>query len=587
VLKGPENNPLGVGCGVSIQTADGSCQFVEQQLTRGYLSSISPVLHFGLGENNVISKLTVKWPDGNVQQLNDVNANQTLELDYVTSVSDNKSAVGAPSTIFHEIDFEGIHQEDNYDDYRYQVLLPHKLSQLGPAMATGDVNGDGNDDMYVGGSSGYSGSIYIQEAGTFIFAGNQPFSEHKISEDTGALFFDADGDNDLDLYVVSGSNEREEGSEYYQDRLYINDGDGNFSYDSEALPDLRLSGQEVSAYDFDSDGDFDLFVGGRQIPRKWPEPASSVLLLNEPAAGRVRFIDVTSQLAPELLNIGLVTSSIWTDIEGDGDIDLVLAGEWMPLTVFRYENSKLSKDNSFFTGSTGWWYRLQSADLDDDGDQDIIAGNLGLNYKYQASEEQPFEVYAGFMDQNRIYDVVLGYYQEGQQYPVRGRQCSSQQMPGIKYKFPTYDQFAQSTLQEIYEPEMLETANHFSVKSFASGIYFNQGNGNYQFESFDNQVQISSINGIVVDDFNEDGKQDILTAGNLYVSEVETTRNDASVGLLLSGSQRGFSPVTLAQSGFYAPGDVKNIMVAENAGGEKFVVVANNNDKVQVFRYNF
>ena len=582
-LIGPEENTLGIGTKITVETPDGNRQVVEQQVTRGYLSSVSPVLHFGLGNNNNISRLIAQWPDGRKQILDDVKTNQTLEINYLSS-NLRHLAPEAPRAILEEIDFDGTHVEDLYDDYRYQVLLPHKLSQLGPALATGDINNDGLDDLYIGGSTGYPGAIYIQQTHGFQLFSRQPFNNHRESEDLGALFFDADGDKDLDLYVVSGSNEHQEDSEIYRDRLYLNDGKGNFSFDPEALPDLRISGQEVSTNDFDGDGDLDLFVGGRQIPRKWPEPASSVLLLNESKPGKVRFTNVTDDMATDLNGIGLVTSSVWIDLEADGDNDLVLAGEWMPLTVLVNTGSGFEKDAAYFPNTEGWWYRLTLADIDGDQDQDIIAGNLGLNYKYQASEQEPFEVYAGFMDQNRLYDVVLGYYQEGQQYPVRGRQCSSEQMPGIKYKFPTYNEFAQSTLQEIYEPEMLENANHYQVNSFASGVFRNQGEGVFEFEPFHNLGQISSINGILVDDFNQDGMADILTAGNLYVSEVETTRNDASVGMLFQGTEDGLQPLPMEQSGFFAPGDVKNMAFANSIGGAPYVIVANNNDSIQIFK---
>ena len=583
-LLGPDNNSIGLGANVAIETEDGSKQFLQQQPTRGYLSSVSPVLHFGLGENQAIKKLTVTWPDGSVQELTNLPGNQTLEVDY-QSANGKSAERDNLSPTFTGIPFDGTHQEVIYDDYRYQVLLPHKLSQLGPAMATADINNDGFEDFFVGGASGFPGTLYLQRAGGFEISRQQAFEINRQSEDVGALFFDADGDQDYDLYVVSGSNEHEEESEYYRDRLYLNHGGGNFTYAPEALPDLRLSGQEISAHDIDQDGDLDLFVGGRQIARKWPEPVSSVILINESSPGEPRFVDATNDIAPDLSNLGLVTSSQWLDIDEDGDSDLLLAGEWMPLTVLINDQQSFYKDESYFQGTEGWWYRLKVDDIDQDGDMDIIAGNLGLNYKYQATTEEPFEVYAGFMDQNQLYDVVLGYYQQGVQYPVRGRQCSSQQMPGIKYKFPTYNEFAESPLQDIYEPEMLENSHHYSIKSFASGVFENQGNGNFEFVPFHHLAQISSINGIVVEDFDKDGIKDLLTAGNLYVSEVETTRNDASVGLMLKGSNQGFIPVPMHESGMYTAGDVKNLCQLSNENGDQFIVVANNNDRIQIFEF--
>jgi hypothetical protein len=329
------------------------------------------------------------------------------------------------------------------------------------------------------------------------------------------------------------------------------------------------------------DGDLDLFIAGRMVPGKYPLPARSFLLRNEAGV----FSDVTADVFGEDLAPGMVTDAAWMDIDQDQDIDLVLVGEWMPITIFVNEEYRLKKvDNKDLDAAVGWWYNLEIGDLDEDGDLDLVAGNLGLNYKYRASLEQPFQVYAYDFDGNSSLDIVLGYFNDGQLFPLRGRQCSSQQMPFLKEKFTNYAMFASATLSEIYGPEMLNEALHYEATTFASSFIENLGDGAFAIHPLAVEAQLSSVNDILIDDINSDGHLDLILAGNMFQAEVETARNDAGQGVFLMGDGDGsFRPASSAQTGFLASGDVKNLATLKLADGRKVILVGNNSSQVQAF----
>ncbi|RMG76292.1 MAG: hypothetical protein D6714_21560, partial [Bacteroidetes bacterium] len=399
-----------IGTKVTIETPSG-IQFREFAYTRGYQSSVEGVLHFGLGESAQIDRLLVEWLDGKSQVLTNVPADQVLVLDYNEATANGGGGQVLPDPLFEDVtaasgvDF--VHRETLFDDYKKQVLLPHKMSQFGPFFATGDINQDGLEDFFVGGGNGQAGTVfYQQKEGTFRRATDPLFEADKNAEDMGAAFLDVNNDRFTDLYVVSGGNEFEEGSPQFQDRLYINVGKGVVRKVKNALPAETISGSCVKPFDFDGDGDLDLFVGGRQVPGKYPSPANSLLLENV----KGRFVDATASKAPGLQGLGMVTDAIWTDLNADGQADLFIVGEWMPLTVFlqkdgRFENATTSFG---FDQYTGWWNRIEQADLDNDGDMDYVVGNLGWNYKYKASDEKPFHVFAGDFDQSGTFDIALG-----------------------------------------------------------------------------------------------------------------------------------------------------------------------------------
>ena len=574
-----------VGTKVTIETSAG-IQFCEHAYTRGYQSAVEGILHFGLGEESVIDRLTVQWLDGKEQVLQDVEADQLLVVDY-QNAADPASEPAAAATRFKDVTGQvGIshqHRETEYDDYEKQVLLPHKMSQFGPPICTGDVNQDNYEDFFIGGGNGQPGALYLQNGdGSFRRLEVPDLAMDENVDDVGAAFLDSDGDGDLDLYVASGGNEFPADDRVYRDRLYINSGGGDWQKADNVLPDIRNSSSCVEPFDFDGDGDIDLFVGGRQVPGAYPSPASSVLLENR---GN-KFVDVTSSLAPGLRNLGMVTDALWADIDLDGATDLLVVGEWMPLTVLRRAGDQYINATADLglERTVGWWNRIVASDLDGDGDTDYVVGNLGYNYKYSASEDRPFHVYATDFDGSGSFDIALGYYLQGDTlYPVRGRQCSCEQVPLLAEKFPTYTEFGQASLVEIYG-EMLQTAIHYQATQFASSILLNDGNGTYQLSPLPNEAQIAPVNAIVVDDLDGDGIQDILVGGNLFVSEVETGRADAGKGLFLRGLGGAmFEPVLAHQSGLWIPDDVKEIQPIMIDGRQSFLI-GNNDDHMQIIQ---
>jgi len=587
-LKGKQDNVFGFGSRVRIKSGELE-QWQEMMPSRGFQSSVEPLIHFGLGDLTQVDEIEVRWCNGGIQKMESVEANQTLEIEQKANLPLYKKTNQRSDLTFEDItENVGIqhkHLENPYDDFKRQVLLPHKMSEFGPCMAVADINGDDLEDFYVGASVGQAAVIYVQDAANgFRKLNTQDFEKDKASEDMDALFFDFDKDGDQDLYVVSGGNEYELGSAELQDRLYINDGKGNFKKSINIIPNTKNSGGIAKAYDYDQDGDLDLFVGGRQIPGKYPFAPKSYLLENDNG----KFKDVIAEIAPDLEKVGMVCDVLWTDINGDDNIDLILAGEWMPIQFFQQENGKfLDKTKDFgFENTNGWWFDLKEKDMDGDGDLDIVAGNLGLNYKYKGSVEEPFQIFAGDFDKNEKWDVVLSYYNQGKAYPVRGLQCSSEQMPSIKKKFKNYTDFGEATIEKVYGQEQLNNALRYDAKQFASVYIENKGNGNYEMRALPNMAQISCVNSILLEDFDKDGIQDILIAGNMHGSEVETPRNDAGIGLFLKGDGKGdFVAVTTKESGFYAP-HVVNDMEVLNWNGEKIILIANNNEALQLVSFS-
>ncbi|WP_422361942.1 FG-GAP-like repeat-containing protein [Reichenbachiella sp.] len=590
-LLGAEKNPLGIGAKVEVQAA-GQSQYQEQYLTRGYQSSVTSELIFGLGSADRIDQVRVIWPDGKTSRLENVRANQTLKVLYaeaknnklvrLASLKKSDTSVSKFKDVTSEFKLAHQHIENQYDDFEKESLLPHRMSQFGPALATGDVNGDGLEDFYVGGAKGLHGSVYLQQSdGSFKKRVSKLWEREKEFEDLDADLFDADGDQDLDLYVVSGGSEFEANSPWLQDRLYINDGNGNFSK-STRLPNNFISGSKVKPYDFDRDGDLDLFVGGRLVPGQYPLPTKSILLRNEGG----RFADITEDTCPELLEIGMVTDAVWTDFNHDGESDLILVGEWMAPRFFSGANGQWEEiKNTGILDQTGWWFSIEQADFDQDGDMDYVVGNLGLNYKYKASQSAPFSVYTKDFDESGNLDIVLGYYNNGEEFPLRGRQCSSNQMPFIKKKFPTYHDFGSATIEEVYGSESLEGSTHYAATNFASSYIENLGNGQFAMKVLPIEAQFSSVNDFVVRDFNQDGNLDVVLAGNLYQSEVETPRNDAGYGLLLLGDGHGnFKTQPFSESGLFIKGDTKVIKTIE-VGNAKSMLVGKNQDFLQLIQW--
>ena len=588
-FKGTKKNPTGIGNKVRITTSEG-IQYQEMQVVRGFQSAVSPELHFGLGKNATVQKVEIEWWDGKSQILEGVEANQKVTVAYTDATGAQAlMALNNTKPEWKNItDKSGVfftHTENEYDDYKKEILLPHKQSQNGPKIAVADVNGDGMDDFFIGGAANQGGELFVQAMpGKFRPRSGGVFKKDRQAEDIGSTFFDADGDGDMDLYVVSGGNEFNPGSPVLQDRLYLNDGTGNFTRARSALPEMFTSGGCVAAGDYDKDGDLDLFVGGRLIPGQYPFAPRSYLLKNDGG----KFTDVTATDATDLLSPGLINSATWTDFDGDGNLDLIAVGEWTQVLMLRNAGGTLeNKTEEYGLGkSNGWWNKVIAEDFDQDGDMDYVLGNLGLNYKYSATTEEPFHVYCHDFDENGSLDIVLGYYNSGKCFPVRGRQCSSEQIPSIAEKFPTYEEYGTATIDKVYG-DGLEQALHLQVYTFANSYLENQGSGKFDLRPLPSQTQFAPIMGLVSGDFNGDGNADVLGAGNLYVAEVETGRADAGVGNYLQGDGKGgFSTVNLNQSGFFTANDVKDLaLLSAGEGKAPVVIVANNDDRVQVFQY--
>ncbi|MDN5210728.1 VCBS repeat-containing protein [Fulvivirgaceae bacterium BMA12] len=590
-LKGSNRNRSGIGTKVTLLHGD-TILTREQYPTRGFQSSVTKTLHFGLGEISKVEKLKVVWPDGRWQELENVEANKQLELDYTDAIvltrgfKANKEAFFTDVTARTTIDFQ--HRENTFDDFKREGLLPHKMSQLGPALAVGDINSDNLEDIYVGGAFQQAGRLYTQEQEGFFKEQKVPaFEKDKRHEDVASIFFDADRDGDMDLYVVSGGNELEIGNTYYQDRFYENRS-GNLVKNVRAIPAYAFSGGCVISEDYDNDGDQDLFVGGRQMPGRYPNPVSSYIFRNDSRANEIRFTNVSDVVAPMLQDMGMVTDASWADIDSDGLKDLIIVGEWMPVKVLKNINGiyKDITEESGLSGEVGWWNCVSAADFDHDGDLDLVAGNLGLNYKYKASQTNPFEVYASDFDKSGTHDIVLAYHNVGAVYPVRGRQCSSEQMPFIKEKFASYDAFGNATISEVYGKENLELSVQYKATNFATSYIENLGNGRFRIRPLANLAQISSTNTIEVIDVNADSFEDLILLGNLYGSEVETPRNDASYGLCLLGDGAGnFDPLMPDESGLLIAGEVRGMKLVR-IKDHMVVVAAKNKDNLQLVEIN-
>ncbi len=584
-FKGTKDNPLGLGVKVTLHTGDQK-QFQELTLTRGFQSSVAPGMNFGLGKTETIDSLRIDWPDGSAQVIASTSANQTLLIDHADAVANQNVTQQMAAKLFTSVDNEDIlnhrHKENPYNDFEKEVLLPHQTSMFGPNLAVEDLNGDGLEDLVVGGASLSSTSVYLQGQNDFELLDLKSFAADRLSEDMGIHIFDADGDGDQDIYIASGGNEFAPNSKILQDRLYTNDGQGQFSKAETALPEMYTSSSRVHSHDYDKDGDLDLFVGGRLVPGNYPSPTDSYILENRSTKDKVEFADVTSDVAPMLAKIGMVTDALWTDYDGDGWTDLIVIGEWMPIVILKNKNGIFSdvSDDLGVDDTRGWWFSIGEGDFDKDGDTDYIVGNLGLNYKYKANEKETFDIYFNDFDKNNKNDIVLSYYNEGEQFPVRGRECSSQQIPAIKNKFKNYESFSIATLEDVYTKDDLEKSLHYQIKSFAS-IYLENTPTGFEIRSLPNEAQTSCINKITVEDFNKDGHLDALIAGNLHASEVETPRSDAGIGLVLLGNKKGdLTPVPARESGLLISGDVKDmakIKIREN----DYLVAAKNSDAIQ------
>jgi enediyne biosynthesis protein E4 len=594
-LQGDSLNLQGIGAKVWVYTKD-ALQLQELNPYRGYESSMEPLLHFGIGENKIIDSLVVLWPNNKVSKKYGIDGNKKITLAYkdVTDsmVLNSKMKLNNCSQLFTNVSassgIDFLHTENIFNDFKLQPLLPHLHSQNGPGIAVGDINGDGKEDVYIGGASGSNGNFFIQQTNG-SFTQKKLEKNNSLPEDMGVLLFDADNDNDQDLYVVSGGSENATGANAQQDKLYINNGKGDFAYSPTALPNTTASGSCVTACDYDHDGDLDLFIGGRVVPGNYPLNPTSYLLKNEynKVNREIKFTDVTKEIAPAMENIGMVTAAIWTDYDNDGWTDLMLVGEFMPITFIKNEKGKKFQQPLQLPNSTGWWNSITAGDFDEDGDIDYVAGNLGFNSRHKASSTQPLCIYAKDFDKNGRIDPVMCYYVQGENHIYPTRDEIIKQINAFRGRFETYESFAIATFATSFTKEELQDA--FVVKSncLESSYIENKGNGIFEKRPLPAQAQFAPLFGMLSNDYNGDGYLDILLTGNSYCTEASTGRYDAFTGLLLAGDGKGkFKVVPNMASGFFADGDAKGLAQLTMQNGKSLIVNANNSGAVKTFVLN-
>lgn len=595
-------NVNGLGAYAELHYNKGQQQVYENTPYRGYLSTVQASAHFGLGNAVVIDSVIIKWQDGKMQLLKNVFANKVITVQHKDAVMfDTNSTAEKLTPLFTDISSSvaaGIaNKDDDFIDFNIQKLLPHKLSDYSPALAAGDINGDGLDDIIMGGSYGFSTQLLLQQNdGKFAVQNLTPAAtrDTKPSEDMGLLLFDADGDGDNDLYIAAGGYESEANTSHYRDKLYVNDGRGNFFYDSLAVPQNFTSKSCVRAADIDNDGDLDLFVAGRCLPSKYPSPVSCFIYRNDSKNGAIKFTDATDAVCSGLKNIGMTCDAVFTDFDNDGWADLVMAGEFMPLKFFKNNRGKFQLLPTNIENETGWWNSIVPGDFDNDGDIDFIAGNAGANSFYRPTIEHPIKVYAKDFDNNGSFDAFISMYLPASQkdktikeFPAELRDEAIKQMIEMRNKFKTYNEYANATIDKLFSPEQLTGAITLTANNFKSCFIKNDGNGKFTITPLPIQAQLSSIFGMLAEDINGDGNLDVIINGNDFGTEVSIGRYDAMNGLVLPGDGKGnFSALSILQSGIFIPGNGRALVKFANAKGQCLLAASQNNGALKIFRMN-
>ncbi len=594
-LKGNHKNTFGIGAKVILKTSEGE-QLQQMMPTRGFMSSVEPNLLFGIGKLTKVDTMMVIWENEMMEIVLNPKINSTLTLDENNAkikVADHQFFVPA-KPIFEEIttNIPFVHKENTYFDFNRELLIPFKVSIEGPKMAVGDVNNDGLEDFYVGGAKYQAGELYLQKGEGFIKTSQPIFQEDSLMEDVDALFFDADGDKDQDLYVVSGGNEFYENMVQQFDRLYLNDGKGNFSKSLNSLPEMFDNKSCVKPCDFDKDGDIDLFVGGRVVGYNYGQSPRSYLLVNN---GKGIFTDLTTKIAPELRLAGMTTDAIWADLDKDGDQDLTVVGDWMPIKMFENSKGKFMQIDNKLSEFTGFWRGITAADFDKDGDIDLMVGNLGTNTKFRKEEDGKLKMLIKDIDNNGAKDHILAYSKDSRSgdsrwFPVNGKDEMGKQIPGIiNRKYTTYKDFAGKTIDELFTKKELADAEESIINTFESVYLENLGDKTFKLSALPSLAQVSKIMTMFAEDVDNDGNMDVVLGGNFRGASMYQAQYDASYGLILKGNgkENGSSPRFTASvptdNGFLQKGDVRDIKTLNTPKG-KWYFVLRNNDKMQVFR---
>ncbi len=599
-LKGPQLNPQGFGATVTIWN-NGQQQHTQSHCVRGYLSKSENFLHFGLGVSTSVDSVVVVWTDGKQQRLGKQNANQVIGIDYNNAKEQVSPSLKNKTTLFAEIDpstmgIDYVHEENDFIDFNLQKTLPHKFSQYGPAIAVGDINGDDLDDIALASSSRFQGPVVlIQQANGKFSKKILPIkiSELKKEEDMGLLLFDAEGDGDNDLYITRGSYQHDPGSALYQDVLCENDGKGNFTVVSNALPVITASGQNTKAADFDGDGDLDLFVGGRVSPKAYPKPGQSYLLRNDSKSGKLSFKDVTKEWSPSLPEVGMVSDFLWTDFNNDNKPDLLLACEWSPLLFFKNTGTSFEKiePSKEISQASGWWNSLLSIDVDRDGDMDYVAGNFGLNQYFKCSSGEPLSIYAKDFDKNGSYDAFISCYfpdstGKRQEYFYHSKDDMQKQLILIRRKFEFYGDYGKATVKDVFTPEEMKDVSKLTANYMKSVWIENLGNQEFKMHDLPMQAQFAPLYGMQSMDVNGDQLPDLVLTGNDFGMETSQGRADAFNGLvLLNNGNKQFKPIGFEESGFLVPGDARALTTV-HVSGHNYLVSTENRKSLRFFKLN-